>query len=411
MPALRDDARAIWSAASAAVLPERLVATRLSLDDLALDGVERIVVVGAGKAAAGLAAGVEALMGRAVLERHSVSGLVSVPDGCGRALERIEVRQTRPAGRNLPTPAVVAATHEMLATVAGLGPRDLVIVVLTGGGSALLAAPREGVSLEEKIAVTRQLSESGADIHALNAARKRLSLVKGGGLARACTADRMLVLVLSDVIGNDLGTIASGPCMPDDQASGGAWTTPSGCRVRHVLLGDNATAVAAAAAAASRAGYEVVESDGAVEAAAEATGRRLAAAGLKLVSAVRRDGRPRAIIEGGEATVTVPPDHGLGGRNQQTALAALDAVASSGEPWPEELLIASFGTDGEDGPTDAAGAFVDAGVAATTAAEGLDVRRALSRCDAHPFFMAAGGLIRTGPTGTNVADIRLVLVQ
>jgi hypothetical protein len=181
--------------------------------------------------------------------------------------------------------------------------------------------------------------------------------------------------------------------------------------VRHVLLGDNATAVAAAAAAASRAGYEVVGSDGAVEASAEATGQRLAAAGMTLVKAVRRDGRPRAIIEGGEATVTVPPDHGLGGRNQQTALAALDAVASSGEPWPEELLIASFGTDGEDGPTDSAGAFVDAGVAATSAAEGLDVGRALSRCDAHPFFTAAGGLIQTGPTGTNVADIRLVLAQ
>ena len=107
--------------------------------------------------------------------------------------------------------------------------------------------------------------------------------------------------------------------------------------------------------------------------------------------------------------MTVPADHGVGGRNQQTALAALDAVGSGGGPWPEGLLVASVGTDGEDGPTDAAGAFVDAGVAAASAAEGLDVRRALSRCDAHPFFTAAGGVIRTGPTGTNVADVRIVL--
>jgi len=411
MPSLRADAHAIWSAAIAAVLPERLVSQRLSLGDLALDEVDRVVVVGAGKAAAGLAAGVEALLGPAEFEQHRVAGLVSVPAGCGRTLARIEVRETRPATRNLPTPAVVEATHEMLAMVSSLGPRDLVIVALTGGGSALLAAPCVGVSLEEKIAVTRQLSESGADIHALNAARKRLSMVKAGGLARACTAGRMLVLVISDVMGNDLGTIASGPCMSDDPGSMGAWTTPGGCSVRHVLLGDNTTAVTAAAEAARRAGYEIVARDGAGEASAEATGERLAREGLALESAAKRDGRPRALVEGGEATVTVPADHGVGGRNQQTALAALDAVGSGGGPWPEGLLVASVGTDGEDGPTDAAGAVADAGSAAAIAAKQLDVRRALARRDAYPLFAAAGGLILTGPTGTNVADVRIVLAQ
>ncbi|MFM8804217.1 MAG: glycerate-2-kinase family protein, partial [Planctomycetia bacterium] len=227
--AMRDDAEGIWSAAMAAVQPERLVADRLAMAadgqqflfdgrplpaDVSLAHVGRIVVVGAGKAAAGLAAGVERLLGSERLARHGVTGLVSVPAGCGRRLAAVEVRETRPATSNLPTPAVVQATHEMLAQVSRLGPRDLVIALVTGGGSALLAAPKAGVSLEEKIALTRRLSEAGADIATLNAARRHMSLVKGGGLARACAAGNLLVLVLSDVIGDDLDVIASGPCMP-----------------------------------------------------------------------------------------------------------------------------------------------------------------------------------------------------
>ena len=415
---MRTAAEAIWSAAITAVLPERLVERHLSLDDLSLAedarsaAVDRIAVVGAGKAAAGMAAGIVALLGAERLARHRVSGLVSVPVGCGRSLAGIEVRETRPAGANLPTPAVVQATQEMLAAVAALGPRDLVIALITGGGSALLAAPQAGVSLEEKIAVTRRLSAAGADIATLNAARRKMSLVKGGGLARACAAGRMIVVVLSDVIGNDLDVIASGPCMPPAPTLPvGVWTTPTGCAVRHVIVGDNSTAVAAAAAAARQAGYEVVPGVVGPELSAEATGRQLAAATVALLAATRRDGRPRALIAGGEATVTVPADHGVGGRNQQTVLVAIDAVRSTLGSWPEGLLVASIGTDGEDGPTDAAGAVADAGVVAAIDAQRLDVGRALARCDAYPLLNAAGGLIRTGPTGTNVADVRIVLAQ
>jgi glycerate 2-kinase len=410
MPSLRDDAAAIRSAAIESVLPARLVAHRVSLDDLAIDGVERLVVVGAGKAAAGMAEGIESLLGADRLARHRATGLVSVPEGCGRMLSRIAIRETRPAAANLPTAAVVQATHEILAAVSSLGPRDLAIALITGGGSALLAAPKEGVSLEEKIALTQELSAAGADIATLNAARREMSLVKGGGLARACTAGRLLVLVLSDVIGNDLEVIASGPCMPSQPSSpAGTWTTPSGCRVQHVIVGDNATAVDAAARAAQLAGYEIVASGIPAEGSAEAIGGRMAAEALALVAAAGRDGRPRAIVSGGEATVKVPADHGTGGRNQQTVLAAIAAVRSSGAAWPEGLLIASVGTDGEDGPTDAAGAFADAGVVAAIEGRGLDVGRALARCDAYPLLEAAGGLVRTGPTGTNVADIRVVL--
>jgi hydroxypyruvate reductase len=359
-----------------------------------------------------MAAGIAALLGAEGLARHRVSGLVSVPVGCGRSVAGIEVRETRPAGANLPTPAVVQATQEMLAAVSALGPRDLAIALITGGGSALLAAPQAGVSLAEKIAITQRLSAAGADIATLNAARRKLSLVKGGGLARACAAGRLLVVVLSDVIGDDLDVIASGPCMPPAPTlPAGAWTTPTGCAVRHVIVGDNATAVEAAAAAARQAGYEVVPGVVGPELSAEATGRQLAAAAVALLAATRRDGKPRAVIAGGEATVTVPADHGVGGRNQQTVLVAIDAVRSALGTWPEGLLVASIGTDGEDGPTDAAGAVADAAVVAAIAAHRLDVGRALARCDAYPLLDAAGGLIRTGPTGTNVADVRIVLAQ
>ena len=409
---MRTVAEAIWSAAISAVLPERLVARRVSLDDLSLAAVDRIAVVGAGKAAGGMAAGIAELLDAEGRARHRVSGLVSVPMGCGRSVAGIEVRETRPAGANLPTPAVVQATQEMLAAVSALGPRDLAIALITGGGSALLAAPQAGVSLAEKIAVTQRLSAAGADIATLNAARRKLSLVKGGGLARACAAGRLLVVVLSDVIGNDLDVIASGPCMPPAPTlPAGAWTTPTGCAVRHVIVGDNATAVEAAAAAARQAGYEVVPGVVGPELSAEATGRQLAAAAVALLAATRRDGQPRALIAGGEATVTVPADHGVGGRNQQTVLVAIDAVLATTGAWPEGLLVASIGTDGEDGPTDAAGAVADAAVVAAIGAHRLDVPRALARCDAYPLLNAAGGLIRTGPTGTNVADVRIVLAQ
>ncbi len=425
---LRTDTATIQDAALRAVEPAALVKARLSVEngDLRLDGrpfdppldldaVGRIVVVGGGKAAAGMAAGVESLLGAERLVRHAVTGPVSVPEGCGRQLAAVETRSTRPAGINLPTPAVVAATREMLGLVAGLGPRDLAVVVITGGGSALLAAPREGVSLNDKISLTQRLSAGGADIATLNAARRHLSAVKGGGLARACTAGRLVALVLSDVIGDDLDVIASGPCMPPaPTVPAGAWTTPAGCVVRHVVVGSNATAVDAAARAARALGYEVVvrhATPGAdTEAGADAVGRRLAVAGLDLLATARADGRPRAIVEGGESTVVVPADHGTGGRNQQTVIAALETLLSRGG-WPQGLLVGSVGTDGEDGPTTAAGGIADAGVAAAIAAAGLDVTRARLHRDAYPLLSAAGGLVVTGPTGTNVCDLRLILAR
>lgn len=458
---LRHDAAVIREALLAAIAPERLVAGRLGCaagrlvvaGRPALPVVDgRIAIVGGGKAAAGMVAGVVELLAAGGVGTGRITGLVSVPAGCGRAVAGVEVRETRPAAENLPTPAVVAATREMLALVAALGPADLAIAVISGGGSALLEAPRAGVPLEETIAVTRFLSAAGAGITELNDVRRAASDVKGGGLARACGAGRLLVLVVSDVIGDPLEFIASGPCLPGAastaaavavlehfgatgvaprltaacraEAAGsaadresaavssyGSWTTPRGCRVEHVLLGGNATAVEAAARAAERLGYAVtIHPAGGASEPADDVGRRLAREGLALVVAARADGRARAIIEGGEAVVRLPADHGRGGRNQQTVAAALAAALRSGG-WPPGLLVASLGTDGEDGPTTAAGGFADQAVAARIGELRLDAAAAVARCDAWPLLEQAGGLVVTGPTGTNVADVRLVLVR
>jgi glycerate 2-kinase len=464
---LRADARAIAAAAIEAVQPGALVPRRLARRGgrLALDGADfdppldvdaagRIVVVGGGKASGGMAA---AMSG--VLAGLPVAGLVSVPEGCTAAAGGIEVRATRPAGINLPTAAAVAATREMIGLLGSLGPADVGIVVVSGGGSALMALPAAGIALEEKIAVTEFLARAGVGIRELNLVRQAASDVKAGGLARACAAGRLLVLVLSDVIGDPLESIASGPCMPleprateplailrrtgavaagvapglvrllEDRAAreagrgseiggvgGPAWVTPRGCRVEHVVIGSNATAVAAAAARARDLGYETTAREARGGESADDVGRRLVAEGLALVSQAAAGDRPRAVIEGGEATVIVPAVHGVGGRNQQTALAAVTALSaatavSAPADWPPGLLVASIGTDGEDGPTDAAGGSVDAAVVAAIAASGLDPRAAARRCDAHPILAAAGGLVRTGPTGTNVADLRLLLAE
>ncbi len=491
--ALRRDAQAIWTAAIAAVLPTVLLEKRLAIgkrghpaDELLFDGrslnppvrldsIDRVSVVGAGKAAAQMASGVEQLLGRQRLDRHRTTGVVSVPEGSAVPLSHIHCRETRPAGANIPTALAVAATQEMISMLSTLGPNDLAIAVVTGGGSALLVAPREGVSLEDTIAVTNFLSAAGATIQELNAVRQAASTVKAGGFARACHAGRLVVLVLSDVVGDRLHVIASGPCMPipspareafailnrygvvaagvasqfvrwiESEATAvpdvggsqkaasadGSWTTASGCRVSHLLIGSNETAVQAAAAEAIHRGYTIQDRgytiqdrgytiqdrDGhdpdATKASVEAEtiGWRLALEAVGLWQAARDGRRPLAIIEGGEATVQVPADHGTGGRNQQTVLAAMDCIGSSGGPWPEGLLIASVGTDGEDGPTDAAGGYSDAAIATLAIAHDLDVTSAAMRCDAYPLLNAVGGLIRTGPSGTNVADVRIVLAR
>ena len=220
---LRDDAINIWTAGVDSVRSENLVqqavhvdAGQLRIIDQAwpLEQFDRILVVGAGKAGAGMAAGLEQALGSQVLADKQVTGWLNVPDNCVRELQKIHLQGARPAGRNEPTEEGMYGAQEILRQVRALTPRDLCICLISGGGSALFPAPCEGVSLHDKLRITRHLSAAGANIQQINAVRTSLSAVKGGGLARACGAGVLITLIISDVMGDPLDTIASGPTVP-----------------------------------------------------------------------------------------------------------------------------------------------------------------------------------------------------
>jgi glycerate 2-kinase len=443
---LRADALSIWHAGVDAVRSDRLVQqqVRVTGDDLwigeentPLAEIRRIVVVGAGKAGAGMAQGLEAALGPRVLAEKQVTGWVNVPADCVRPLQCIHLHAARPPGINEPTPQAVAGTEQILKLVSGLNERDLCLVLLSGGGSALLPAPPPEVPLAEKIALTRRLSAAGANIQELNTVRKQLSRVKGGGLARACRAGRLVTLVISDVLGDPLDVIASGPTVEDrstpqealailqrlvpdyavvapaatrwlyQRATAGPPPAPVTCQVRHVILANNATAVEAAGREAERRGYvHAMHAAATLEGPAEEVGRHLA----QMARYMREHAPPECLITGGEPTVQLvpPPLRGQGGRNQQLVLAALLELGLDG---CRGIVLLSGGTDGEDGPTDAAGAVIDERLAQRCRELQLDAGDYLRRNDAYTFFDQLGGLIKTGPTHTNVCDLRVVVVQ
>ncbi|HEX4611568.1 MAG TPA: DUF4147 domain-containing protein [Urbifossiella sp.] len=434
-PSPRDDAQAIWAAAVAAADPERLVHDALARHPL--PPAPRFLVVGAGKAGAAMAAGLE----RALPDRlGTVSGLVNVPAGTDRPLARVRLHAARPAGVNEPTTAGVAGAEEMLRLLASAGPDDGAVCLLSGGGSALLPAPADGISLADKLIVTRLLHRSGATIDEMNCVRKHLSRVKGGRLAAAFRGRFLLTLVVSDVVGDPLDVIASGPTAPDPTtfadaaavlarygltdrvpaaanrllARGTAGDIPETLKtfpphVENRVIGSNRLALDAAARAAEARGYRVLDLGAFVE--GETAAVATAVAGV--VRSIRRDGRPLAppacLLIGGETTVTLGERPGKGGRNQEFVLALLNKLAAT----PEGLTgvtVLSGGTDGEDGPTDAAGAVADAGTLTRAAEHRLDPADALRHHDAYPFFAATGDLLTPGLTGTNVMDVRVVLV-
>jgi glycerate 2-kinase len=415
---------------------------------MSLSSIRRIVVVGAGKAGAGMAAGLEAALGPEVLASQHVTGWINVPADCVRTLSRITLHAARPAGVNEPTADGVAGCEQILALVSQLTPDDLCICLLSGGGSALLPAPARGITLQDKLAVTRHLSGAGANIQQLNTVRKHLSRIKGGRLARACRAGQLVALIISDVLGDPLDVIASGPTVPDAttaedalqvleqfharaagispavfaalqaaRAARDATLPAPACRVINCVIGNNAVAVDAAGAEAERRGYShAMVAARQLEGDAETIGRHLAA----MARHMRNTAGPDCLISGGEPTVTLAPagQRGLGGRNQQLVLAALQdflvARSASDQRTDAPLagaLILSGGTDGEDGPTDAAGALVDGPLADAVVARGLDVSDYLRRNDAYHLLASLGALIKTGPTHTNVCDVRVVLVD
>jgi hydroxypyruvate reductase/glycerate 2-kinase len=439
MAPLREHALSIWQAAVDAVRPGRLI--RPALADpasplrAALDRARRIVVIGAGKAGAAMSAAVE----DALADRLArVSGLVNVPASAVRPLRAIRLHAARPDASNEPTAEGVQGTRAILTLVAGAGPEDVVLCLLSGGGSALLPAPVAGVSLADKQTVTRLLHACGATINEMNAVRKHLSDVKGGRLAQTSRAGAMVSLIISDVIGDPLDVIASGPTAADPTtfadalavleryhlsdrvpptvldhlrrgAAGDIPETPKSLppSVHNAILGNNARALAAAQRRAEDLGYRVLN----LGSYLEGETRQVAVALAGVVRSVRADAvpfpPPLCLLSGGETTVTLREGHGQGGRNQEFALAAALKVGRQGL---SDAVVLSGGTDGEDGPTDAAGAFADAQTLTRAGQLGLSPQDFLARNDAYHFFQMTGDLLMTGLTETNVMDVRIILL-
>jgi glycerate 2-kinase len=372
----------------------------------------------------------------------------------GRAIRRGLVIASTPAdappgfdaivgGHPLPTAASADAGRGALALADAVASDETLLVLLSGGASALMAAPADGVSLDDKRAATEQLLRAGADIQALNTVRKHLSAIKGGWLA-ARAKGRTLALAISDVVGDDLSVIASGPTVGDASAFGDALDVlrrfggdaafpaavvarlrrgadrgvpetpkpddPRLARTTTRVIGSRRDAMAGASAEAATRGYEVLRIDDPVVGEARTT----AVAHVRAVIAQASSrARPLCVISSGETTVHVT-GRGKGGRNQEFALAAARGQSPSDRlgtvPGQAAWAIASVGTDGIDGPTDAAGALVDSTTLTRAAAAGLSPDRFLSDNNAYAFFDALGDLIHTGPTGTNVGDLQVILL-
>jgi glycerate 2-kinase len=435
---LTADALAIWHAAVDAVRSGELIGAYVRGDQRfreAVASAKRVLVVGAGKAGAAMS---EALETALPDQLDKLMGLVNVPADAVQPLTRIRLHAARPPASNHPTSAGVAGAEEMLALLRGAGPDDVAVCLLSGGGSALLPAP-DGVSLEDKQTITRLLHACGATIHEMNAVRKHLSRVKGGRLAQAFTGRELFSLIISDVVGDPLDVIASGPTAADPStfadalavldryklraqapravverleggAAGGVPETPKQmpANVHNAVLGNNALALQSATVRAEALGYRVVNLGSFVEGET----RHVATAVAGIVRSIRASNLPVAppacLLIGGETTVTLGPNPGRGGRNQEFVLATLSKL---GEAGMRGVAVLSGGTDGEDGPTDAAGAIADETSWAELNRRGLDAASHLERHDAYPLFDAVGGLIRTGLTQTNVMDVRVILVR
>ena len=348
----------------------------------------RTIVVGAGKAAAAMA--------RAV-EQHwpgPIEGFVVTRHGYGLPCERIEVVE---AAHPVPDAASVAAAERALALVSGLNEDDLVLALISGGGSSLLSLPAPGVTLAEKQAVTRELLTSGASIHEINAARKRLSAIKGGKLAAAAMPARVVTLAISDVPGDDPSIIASGPTVPSPG-------DPAAARCETHVIATGMRSLLAAAEVARAAGVTPLILGDRIEGEAREVAKALAGMAISCAEHGLPVKPPCVLLSGGETTVTVRGS-GRGGRNAEFLLAL--TLALDGHP---RVSAIAFDTDGIDGTEDNAGAIVAPDTLARAAAAGLDARAHLRDNDAYTFFAGLGDLVVTGATRTNVNDFRAIPV-
>lgn len=450
MKNLRDDAIAIWQAGVAAVQPGnlfeqamRVTAQSIEIDELIIDvkKMKRLVIVGAGKASAAMAEAFQNRLPETWLKSGSVTGWINVPEGTIPANYSLPVHLHvgRPAALNEPTEQGVLGSEKIIQLVQQCSADDIVVCLLSGGASALLPLPHTSITLADKRDVTRTLSAAGATIEELNTVRIALSRIKGGGLARACRAGRLITLLISDVLGDDLRFIGSGPTVwaskppllpleilekykiPRKTFSENVWDALSKstatesaqptCHVEHLILANNATAVDASGVEAVARGYRylmncVRQSEG----DAENLGREF----LERCSQWSNEhDAPDCFISGGEPTVRLVPSElrGRGGRNQQLVLAALQRRMELRRAGVETkpLCFLSGGTDGEDGPTDVAGAWFNRDLEMKVEASGVEPIDYLKRNDAYSFFERFGGHLRTGPTGTNVCDLRVIV--
>jgi hydroxypyruvate reductase len=427
----------VMQAALAAVEPGEAVrralrreGDRLTVADRSynLNTYDRVVVVGAGKASAPMAAAVEEIVGERVAD-----GLVVVKHGHTHPTRVVQLRE---ASHPIPDESCVNGTAELVALLGTTGPRDLVVVVLSGGGSALMLLPADGISLADMQQTTDLLLRAGATINELNTIRKHLEQAKGGGLARLAAPSDVLALVLSDVVGNPLDVIASGPTVPDTSTFAdtcaivdrfGIWDRlpasvadrlragregkiadtpkpgdPLFDRVQTVVVASNELAAEAGVRQAEREGLAALLLTTYVEGEAREVAKVVAALAREELARNRPLARPACLVLGGETTVQVRGT-GVGGRNQELALAASLKIAGQ-----DDVIIAALATDGNDGPNDATGALVEGTTVARARALGLDPDAYLANNDAYHFFDALGDLLITGPTNTNVNDLLFV---
>ena len=436
---LRQDAREIFNAALTAADAAKAVSRHLKVAGDAIDiagrlyslrSYKRLFVIGAGKGSA--------LMCRALVKLIGdwlYGGTIIAKYGYAVAMKKIAIIE---AGHPIPDENGLRATEQIVRLLRQTTNEDLVINLISGGGSALLCSPADGISFHEKQEITRRLLSCGAPIGEINAIRKHISKVKGGRLARLAYPSTLISLILSDVVGDSISAIASGPTAPDpstfsecqvildryklrtekavsiarfiDKGSAGEIEEtpkpgdPIFDNVMNVVVGNNRLAVSAAKERAERLGYSVKV----IDKLAEGEATELAVAHAAIVKKIYHSGavrRPACVISGGEATVTLHGD-GLGGRNQEFALAtALEIDGLDG------VVALIGGTDGSDGPTEAAGGIVDGGTVRRGETTGLDARDYLSRNDSYHYLKATDDLLVTGPTFTNVMDLRLFIID
>ena len=442
---MKRTAKAIFSKALSAVDPSKILKERIRIerDRLSikmhgdsekifdLKAFHKIVLVGTGKASSSMARAIEELFGD-----RMTKGVITTKYG---HLLPLKQTQTIEAGHPIPDRKGYEGARKIQRLLKESGPNDLVIFLLSGGGSALLPFPADGIELKEKQEVTQLLLDSGADIKEINTVRKHISWMKGGWVAKWAYPSTVIALILSDVVGDQLDVIGSGPTVPDPSTFEEAWEilkkygllneiTPSIRKhlqsgregkveetpkpgeaafekVSNILIGSNILALREAKKEAESLGFNTLILSSSIEGETREASRFHTAVAKEVISSGNPIPRPACILSGGETTVTIK-GKGLGGRNQEFVLAG--ALEISGV---EKVVLLSGGTDGTDGPTDASGALADHTTVRRAKTMGLNPKAHLENNDAYPFFQKLGDLLITGPTHTNVMDVRIILVD